>query len=47
MAKKYIVELTAGEKQQLLDLTRKGKTSARKLKRDQILLLANAGKTDD
>lgn len=47
MAKKYIVELTADEKEQLLDLTRKGKTSARKLKRAQILLLANEGKIDE
>ena len=46
MAKKYIVELTADEKKQLLDLTRRGKTSARKLKRAQILLLASEGKTD-
>ena len=47
MAKKYIVELTADEKEQLLDLTRRGKTSARKLKRAQILLLANEGKVDE
>lgn len=47
MAKKYIVELTADEKEQLLDLTRKGKTSARKLKRAQILLLANEDKSDE
>jgi hypothetical protein len=37
MVKKYIVELSADEKKQLLDLTRKGKISARKLKRAQIL----------
>jgi transposase len=47
MAKKYIVELTADEKKQLLDLTRRGKTSARKLKRAQILLLADEGKIDE
>lgn len=47
MAKKYIVELTADEEEQLLDLTRKGKTSTRKLKRAQILLLANKGKIDE
>jgi transposase len=47
MAKKYIVELTADEKKQLLELTRRGKTSARKLKRAQILLLASEGKTDE
>jgi transposase len=47
MAKKYIVELTADEKEQLLDLTSRGKTSARKLKRAQILLLANESKIDE
>lgn len=47
MTKKYIVELTADEREQLLDLTRKGKTSARKLKRAQILLLANENKIDE
>jgi len=47
MVKKYIVELTADETKQLLDLTRRGKTSARKLKRTQILLLANEGKIDE
>lgn len=47
MAKKYIVELTANEKNLLLDLTRRGKISARKLKRAQILLLASEGKTDE
>lgn len=47
MAKKYIVELTADEREQLLDLTRKGKISARKLKRAQILLLANEDKIDE
>ncbi len=47
MVKKYIVELTADEEKQLLDLTRRGKTSARKVKRAQILLLANEGKIDE
>jgi transposase len=47
MVKKYIVELTADEKKQLLDLTQRGKTSARKLKRAQILLLADEGKKDE
>lgn len=44
--KKYIVELTTEEKAELLAITRKGKTSARKVKRAQILLLADKGKTD-
>jgi transposase len=47
MVKKYIVELTAAEEKQLLDLTRRGKTSARKVKRAQILLLANEDKVDE
>ena len=46
MAKKYIVELTADEREQLLKLTRQGKTSARKVKRANILLLADEGQTD-
>ena len=47
MVKKYIVELTTEEREQLLELTRKGKSSARKVKRAQILLLADEGKTDE
>ena len=46
MAKKYIIELTKEEREELLELTRKGKSSARKVKRAHILLLANEGKTD-
>ena len=46
MAKKYIVELAAEEREQLLEITRKGKSSARKVKRAHILLLADEGKTD-
>lgn len=44
--RKYIVELTAEEKEELEDLTRKGKASARKIKRAQILLLADEGQPD-
>ena len=40
-AKIYIVELTAAERKSLLDLTRAGKVSARKMKRAQILLKAD------
>jgi transposase len=47
MTKKYIVELSAEERAQLLELTRRGKPSARKVKRAQILLLADEGKTDE
>ena len=46
MAKKYIVELTTEERAHLLELTRKGKTSVRKVRRAQLLLLADEGKTD-
>ncbi len=44
--KVYIVELTTEEKAGLLELTRKGKVSARKIKRANILLQADKGKTD-
>lgn len=44
--KRYVVELTEAERTQLLDLTSKGKVSARKLKRAHILLLADEGRTD-
>ena len=46
MAKKYIVELTAEERNGLEKLLRKGKISARRLKRAQILLAADAGQMD-
>ena len=47
MAKIYIVDLNTEEKKQLFELTSRGQASARKLKRAQILLLANEGKKDD
>jgi transposase len=47
MVKKYIVELSAEERAQLLELTRRGKPSARKVKRAQILLLADEGRIDE
>jgi transposase len=47
MRKKYIVELTDEERASLLTLTKKGQVRARKLKRAQILLLADEGKPDD
>ena len=46
MAKKYIVELTGEERNALEKLLRKGKISARRLKRAQILLAADAGQID-
>jgi transposase len=47
MAKIYIVDLSAAEKEELLALTSRGQISARKLKRAQILLLADEGKKDE
>lgn len=47
MAKIYIVDLSAEEKEQLLKLTSRGQASARKMKRAQILLLADEGKKDE
>ena len=46
MAKRYIVDLTNEERAQLIELTQKGRPGARKIKRANILLLANTGKTD-
>ncbi len=45
-AKKYRVNLTQGEREQLVDLARRGKTSARKVKRSLILCKADEGLTD-
>ena len=46
MRKLYAVTLTDQERQHLRDLTSKGQTKARRLKRAQILLLADQGKSD-
>ncbi len=40
-AKKYLVSLTNGERQELLTLTGSGELSARKMKRALILLKAD------
>jgi transposase len=45
-AKKYIIDLTADERDALLQLIRKGKPSARKVTRARILLQAADGFTD-
>ncbi len=45
-AKLYRVNLTQSERQQLLDIARKGKSSARKVKRSLILCKADEGLTD-
>jgi len=42
MAKKYVVRLTPDERQQLIDLTNTGKSSARTIKHANVLLLADA-----
>jgi transposase len=44
MAKKFIVNLNAAEKAELVALTQKGRPGARKIRRANILLLADAGK---
>lgn len=46
MGKIYIIDLKESEKKQLIELTQKGRAGARKIKRAQILLLANKGKSD-
>lgn len=46
MRKIYVVDLSQEEKAKLQSLTKKGKTSARKLNRAHVLLLANEGATD-
>jgi transposase len=44
--KKYVVDLTEAERNELVALTSKGTLPARKMKRAQILLQADAGRTD-
>ncbi len=46
-AKKYRVKLTDKERRELLDLTKKGRNSARILTRARILLLADEGRSDE
>ena len=45
-AKRYLVDLTQDEREQLLDISRRGKSSARKVKRSLILCKADEGLTD-
>ena len=47
MNKKYIVRLQDTEREQLLELVRKGKHSSRKVRRAQTLLLADEGCSDE
>jgi hypothetical protein len=44
--KKYLINLSAEEQQQLTELTRKGTAKARQFKRAMILLKADEGLTD-
>ena len=44
--KQYLVKLTQDEREHLLDITRRGKSSARKVKRSLILCKADGGLTD-
>jgi transposase len=46
MAKVYRVDLSEDERASLLDLTRRGNGAAREVRRAQILLLADEGRTD-
>jgi transposase len=47
LKKKYIVKLTDAEQSELVTLTRKGRSSARKLNRVMILLAADEGAKDE
>ena len=44
---RYIVELDEDERNQLLELTNKGKVGVRRMKRAQILLMSDKGATDE
>jgi len=46
MRKRYVVRLTDEEKSELTDMTKRGKTGARKVRRAHTLLLADEGRTD-
>ena len=45
--KKYLVDLSADERETLQQLVRRGKHSSRKVTRARILLLASGGATDE
>jgi putative transposase len=45
--KKYLVDLSADEREELRQLIRRGKHSSRKVTRARILLLASDGSTDE
>ena len=47
MTKRYIVRLEDTEREQLLEIVKKGKHSSRKVRRAQTLLLAEEGQSDE
>lgn len=47
MVKRYIIDLSQVERGTLVELTKKGRPGARKVKRANILLLADQGKKDE
>jgi hypothetical protein len=47
MVNKYIVDLTVDEQEYRLNLIKKGKSTARKVARARVLLLADEGATDE
>lgn len=47
MNKKYSIFLSDEQRQQLVNLVRKGKANAREIRRAHTLLMANAGSTDE
>ena len=47
MPKRYLVDLTTAERTELSTLVRRGVTSARRLTRARILLLADEGRPDE
>ncbi|RCJ26624.1 transposase [Nostoc sp. ATCC 43529] len=47
MPKKHIVKLTQEQHQELLEIVKKGKATARTIRRAHTLLMASSGKTDE
>lgn len=47
MNKRYVVKLEESEREQLLEIVKKGKHSSRKVRRAQALLLADEGQSDE
>ncbi len=47
MSKKHKINLSPEQRQQLLDIIKKGSSSARTIRRAHTLLMASEGKTDE